>query len=156
MFQVVRHRFSITQGEAEVFYNGESVVKYGDTIGLDGQYHRVGGWGSVHSDEHFIEAAKRQYPEKCGIKTFANWQGSLSEYLQIGDVVDEEMADYFLNVLPPACWRADLIQIGEPYSHVNGRATYATLRKQNGEWVYAGHCHRGEYHPPVEREAIGQ
>jgi hypothetical protein len=78
------------------------------------------------------------------LKTYANWKGDMDEYLQVGDEVDEEMADHFLNVLPPACWRSDIIQIGEPYSHVGGRATYATLRKDSGRWYYAGHCFRGE------------
>ncbi len=78
------------------------------------------------------------------IKTYANWKGDLEDYLQIGDVVDEEMADHFLNVLPPACWTAKIIQIGEPNSHVGGKATYATLEKTSQGWVYRGNCHRGE------------
>lgn len=41
------------------------------------------------------------------IKTYANWKGDLEEYLQIGDVVDEEMADYFLNVLPRPAGRQE-------------------------------------------------
>ena len=48
-------------------------------------------------------------------KTRAGWRESnldLSHYLQIGDVVDEETADYFLGVLPPACYTCNLIQIG--------------------------------------------
>lgn len=82
------------------------------------------------------------------LKTYENWKkGSLSEYLQIGDEVDEEMMEHFLNVLPPATWRSTLIQIGEPYSHVMGKATYSTLRRESGRWYYAGHCYRGESTP---------
>lgn len=84
------------------------------------------------------------------MKTMAGWHEAkvdLDRYLEIGDAVDEEMADYFIGVLPPATWRADLIQIGEPYSHVAGRATFSTLYKPLGAqaWLYAGHCHRGEW-----------
>ncbi|MBP2657188.1 MAG: hypothetical protein H6Q69_220 [Firmicutes bacterium] len=67
------------------------------------------------------------------IKTYANWEGDLGAYLQIGDEVDQEMVDYFINVLPPACMNGECVQIGEPYSHrydENGKweATYPTLK----------------------------
>jgi hypothetical protein len=80
-------------------------------------------------------------------KTRAGWRESnldLSHYLQIGDVVDEEMADYFLCVLPPACYTSKLIQIGEPYSHAGGAETYSTIERTADGWVYRGHCHHGE------------
>jgi len=78
-------------------------------------------------------------------KTRAGWRESrldLDRYLQVGDLVDEEMYDYFLNVLPPACYGDRLVQIGEPHDHVNGRATFATLKKTADGWVYCGHCYR--------------
>ena len=78
------------------------------------------------------------------MKTYENWNCSLNEYLQIGDIVDEEMADYFIEVLPPATFTNSIIQIGEAYSHVNGRATYSTLKNTNEGWTYCGNCHRGE------------
>lgn len=88
------------------------------------------------------------------MKTMSGWHEAkvdLDRYLEIGDAVDEEMADYFIGVLPPATYRADLIQIGEPYSHVAGRATFSTLYKPLGAqaWLYAGHCHRGEWAEPA-------
>jgi hypothetical protein len=87
------------------------------------------------------------------MKTMKGWNESrqdLDTYLQIGDEVDEEMMWYFLEVLPPACYRANLIQIGEPYSHVGGRATFSTVYKPLGakNWMYAGHCWRGEWEQP--------
>lgn len=58
-FEVKRHRFSVTQGEAEVLVNGKTIVQYGDTIKLqNGQYR------SIYDDEFFIEAAMRQYSDK--------------------------------------------------------------------------------------------
>lgn len=79
------------------------------------------------------------------IKTYANWKGSLNDYLQIGDQVDEEMYYYFLDVLPPACNRTNLVQMGEPYSiSKKGKSTFLTLEKVDGKWIYKGQCHLGD------------
>lgn len=89
------------------------------------------------------------------MKTLKGWKESLEEsirdYLEIGDEVDQELVDYFVNVLPPATLRGDLVQMGEPYSHEpdeNGkyRATYLTFARErySGNWKYAGICFRGE------------
>lgn len=86
------------------------------------------------------------------MKTKAQWDESrqdLGRFLQVGDVVDEEIADYFLCVLPPVCMVGGIIQIGEPNSHVNGRATYATIKRTPEGWVYCGNCHRGQTAEPV-------
>ena len=86
------------------------------------------------------------------MKTMEGWHESkvdLGKYLQIGDVVEEEMADYFLCVLPPACMTGGILQIGEPNSHVNGRATYATIKRTSEGWIYCGNCHRGQTTEPV-------
>jgi hypothetical protein len=82
------------------------------------------------------------------VKTYEEWDGSLNEYLQVGDIVDEEMADHFINVLPPATMNSQCIQMGEPYSHVNGKATFSTLKGSKDGWVYVGNCHRGETEEP--------
>lgn len=82
------------------------------------------------------------------IKTYEGWEGDLSEYLQPGDIVDEEMSDYFITVLPPACMSGGCIQIGEPHDHIDGRATYATLKYTDAGWMYAGHCFRGQVTEP--------
>jgi hypothetical protein len=78
------------------------------------------------------------------MKTYKNWKGNLENYLQPGDVVDEEMVNYFIDVLPPAYMNSNLVQMGEPYSHVNGKATYSTVYRKDGNWIYAGHCHVGK------------
>ena len=90
------------------------------------------------------------------IKTLDGWHASnldLSHYLSIGDVVDDGLRDYFLCVLPPACRTSKIIQIGEPYSHVNDRETFSTIERTadeaNGsEWIYRGHCYQGEVIEP--------
>lgn len=78
------------------------------------------------------------------LKKFDDWKkGSFYEFLQIGDKVDEGFYHYFVNTLPPVTYSATLVQMGEPYSHIDGRATYATLSKEDGFWVYKGHCFKG-------------
>ena len=74
---------------------------------------------------------------------------------KIGDYVTQEVVDWFMDCLPPACMRSDCSQLGEPYSHRqdpdNGqwKATYTTFKKiagewPNGIWEYCGNCFRGE------------
>lgn len=82
------------------------------------------------------------------MKKYADWKKeSIYEFLQAGDVVDEEFVQYFINVMPPACMTSGVIQIGEPYSHINGKATYPTLKNSPEGWRFAGNCHRGETVP---------
>lgn len=88
------------------------------------------------------------------MKTFADWKGDLHDYLQIGDHVDDEMFQHFLNVLPPAYWSDQVLQIGEPYSHVDGNSTYPTLRKEKNYWVYTGHCFKGQSEQPLEVQGV--
>jgi hypothetical protein len=78
------------------------------------------------------------------VKTYAEWEGDLNQYLEIGDEVDEEMVDYFINVLPPATMTGTLVQAGEPQNHMGGRATFITFKKEGSCWFYVGHCFRGE------------
>lgn len=63
-FEVIRHRMSVTQGEAEVLVNGKSIVRYGDQIILSGPFYRIGDWGSKYDDNVFIKAAIKQYTDK--------------------------------------------------------------------------------------------
>lgn len=81
------------------------------------------------------------------MKTYKGWPDgkSLYEYLQVGDQVDEEMYNHFVNVVPPRTFSSDYVQMGEPYSISNeGKSIYATLEKVSGKWIYRGHCHVGE------------
>jgi hypothetical protein len=89
------------------------------------------------------------------MKTFQQWAAGnrhLDTFLKIGDEVDEEMADYFLNTLLPRTMKPDLIQLGEPYDHHRNAnrqtcGTYATLKRVDGKWIYAGLCFAGESEP---------
>lgn len=90
------------------------------------------------------EAKQRfvKFYNKFEIKTYKQWTESkkdLNEFLQVGDAVDEEILDYFIGVLPPACQSPRCVQIGEPYSQDAGGLLFETLEKQDGQWIYTGH-----------------
>lgn len=53
--EVKRRRFSVTQGQADVYVNGEMVISFGDTIEIinDGQPYyseKIGNWASIVPD----------------------------------------------------------------------------------------------------------
>ena len=55
---------------------------------------------------------------KKGIKTLKGWHESgcndIYDFLVVGDEVDEELYSYFLNILPPATWTSNILQVGSP------------------------------------------
>lgn len=80
------------------------------------------------------------------VKTYEGWGAfqSFTDYVQPGDVVDKEMYQHFLNVLPPLTLSDTMLQVSEPYDHIEGKGIYPTFKKENGYWVYCGNCFRGE------------
>jgi hypothetical protein len=85
------------------------------------------------------------------MKTLKGWHESqlqLTPYLQPGDAVEAEFADWALNLLPPAYWSSQVVQIGEPNDHIAGRPTFATFYREGGAWFFAGYCHRGKISEP--------
>ena len=83
------------------------------------------------------------------MKTFKDWkkEETIAEYLQIGDIVDNEMYEYFLNILPPITSRNDMLQVGgmiDVEKDENGvdKPTYITFTKdtESNGWVYRGEC----------------
>ena len=86
------------------------------------------------------------------MKTFRNWTAtamSLTSFLKPGDEVDQEVADYFINAVPPKTMTTDLIQLGEPHDHFRDqnrkyRPVFATLKRQGEKWFYAGICFSGQ------------
>lgn len=81
-------------------------------------------------------------------KTYEQWGRSgqsLDKYLQVGDIVDQEMVNYFINCVLPSMFTDDLIQLGEPYDHINGKPVFPTLKKTLEGWMYMGNCYKGEY-----------
>jgi len=98
-------------------------------------------------DSEFCKTCKSD----CGeIKTHANWNCDLAEYLQVGNIVDVELVEYAFNCMPPITMNGEMVQMGEPYSHREDetgkwRATWSTFVKTEFGWVYAGHCFKGSH-----------
>jgi len=94
-------------------------------------------------------------------KDYGTWKGDLSVYLHIGDSVCPELVAHFSQLLPPACWEADLIQMGEPNDHngSQGRARFETIQKHMNDWVYVGrrgHRERASIDDCVRRHECGR
>ncbi len=85
------------------------------------------------------------------MKTLTGWNQSgqeLTPFLQPGDEVEEAFSDWALNLLPPAFWSSNVVQIGEPHSHIEGRPTFATFYREGRRWFFGGYCHRGKIAEP--------
>ena len=89
------------------------------------------------------------------MKTYRQWEKSgrnLNAFLEVGDEVDPAMTDYFIETLPSETMTPQLIQTGEPYDHFrdkdgNSNAIFATLKRKDNQWFYAGLCFSGESEP---------
>jgi len=83
------------------------------------------------------------------LKTYKGWKESnftrIYDYLNIGDEVDEEMIDYFRDIMPPIIMNFCMLQVGELADHIGGKATYMTFVKEKGRWIYKGDCVRGGF-----------
>lgn len=89
-------------------------------------------------------------------KRFKDWPENLNigQYLQVGDVVDKEMYEHFLNILPPHYYFGGMLQVGGVCDHVedNGflKPTYLTFvgDRNSDNWIFKGEC--------FSREAINK
>lgn len=98
------------------------------------------------------------------IKSIKGWQQFADEhkgenmdwdsYCKPGDLVSEDVYDYFLNILLPRTMSGGMLQVGEPHSHMMNpktgeyQATYATFEtigKDDGAmfYRYCGNCFAG-------------
>ena len=97
------------------------------------------------------EACDRAVESVSTVRTLKQWTSTsldLNHFLSIGDAVDDDIYDNMLGAVPPETHRSTLMQVGEPYSHVDGAETYTTFVKRGANWIYAGHCHSGQDHEP--------
>lgn len=88
------------------------------------------------------------------IKTLKEWEESgknWDDFCKPGELVDEDVYWYFLNILPPRNMGAGYLQVGGPYdSRLNPKtgkymATYSTFVKVGDKvWKYCGNCFPGE------------
>lgn len=84
-------------------------------------------------------------------KTVYNPDWLYFDALEIGDYVEEEVVNDFMDMLPPACMRSDCSQLGEPYTERQDerdgkcKPTYDTFKRvAKDTWEYCGDCFRGE------------
>jgi len=74
---------------------------------------------------------------------------SFTNDVKPGDYVEEKIVDNFLNIVPPATHRGNLVQCGEPYSSAwdeeeqRYMATYITFSFDGSHWRYCGICFLG-------------
>ena len=93
------------------------------------------------------EVAEYELDPLDGIYTRDTFRYDLA---RVGDLVNQDVVDDAMNILPPACMTGRCAQMGEPCSTVadgNGkwRYTYHTFtRVGNGIWKYCGKCFRGK------------
>ena len=101
-----------------------------------------------------VQQERDKFIHKTEAKSMEDWEnsglGSFDEYFFPGDTVADDVYDNFLNILPPASMRQNLLQVGEPAAHEKDpetgkyRATYLTFVRTDGLWWYAGECFLGE------------
>lgn len=81
-------------------------------------------------------------------KSYKGWLNSsaktIEEYLNKGDEVDNEMIEYFTDILPPITQNSLMLQVGEPSNHIDGKALYMTFTNENSKWIYKGDCFKGK------------
>lgn len=75
--------------------------------------------------------------------TMKNWQNDGTFKAVIGQQVDEEVYQQFLNCMPPEYWANNIMQVGEPYGTtvIDGKRcmTYTTFTGSIGHRTYSGH-----------------
>ncbi len=94
----------------------------------------------------YNEASK--YRGNGKLKTLEEWTASgmptFDWYAKVGDLVDDQIYENFLGILPPAKHDFSYLQVGEPTNHVNGKPTFMTFVKVDAiHWRYLGHCFYG-------------
>lgn len=101
-----------------------------------------------------------EYPKEYkGQKVYGtdDWSKGFQEQFKPGDLFNVEIANWFLNCVPPKCYSQTYVQCGEPYSHRQNKdgqfqAVYVTLEAVKGTfsdsdsvWKYCGVCFKGEH-----------
>lgn len=131
-----RGRVGVTTGWKPVFLLMLSTRSTGSAILLSDK-DKIIKVVSEGEDGSIMEASKTS-PR---VKTKSEWNKShldLTKFLSPGDMVDDDIIDYAVEVLPPHKWTADVIQIGEPYGFEGGKKTWITFEKKDNQWHYAG------------------
>ena len=108
-------------------------------------------------DTEFCSTCKST--EQKEIKTLEGWReskiNSITDYLNQGDQIDEELYNYFLDIMPPISLNSGNgivfagFQVSEPYGDrrdINDkwRTTYSTFGCNGGHYYYLGLNFKGK------------
>ena len=137
----------------------EKVVGY--RVGLGGTIYKTAAeaFESAGDKQVFkvldVDGLNWQYqPIYYAPKTLKEWEASgksFPDFCEYGHTVDEDIVEYFRDVLPPVTLRKNIVQCGEPYGHRKNpetgkfEPTYITFVKAGKEWVYMGQCTQRKY-----------
>ena len=79
------------------------------------------------------------------MKSMKDWQESSAEnfesFFKPGDIVAQDVVDYFANIFPPIIYGSHMMQAGGAIDNINGRDTFTTFIKENKNWKYVGNCY---------------
>lgn len=107
-----------------------------------------------------VREERKKITDRYPVKTLRGWRESglprFEEFCSPGDEVDQELVDYFVNILPPIRVGPACTQAGEPVTHEKFKggflATYTTFHLTgDGRWKYDGCCFPGETVNRVEK-----
>lgn len=94
------------------------------------------------------------FKEKFFMKTLKDWPEGLTitQYLKVGDKVDNAMYEHFLNIMPPQYHYGGVLQVGGACDAVKNEDgvlnnTYLTFvqRSESDCWVFKGECFLREW-----------
>lgn len=140
--------------------NNFEIVSYQEVYSedYDGNYNETPGKIYYLNGEKISDIKKglkivAEFNNIDDVKTMNNWRTSdleFKDFAKVGDIVDEDIVNWFAECVPPITYNSDLIQCGEAYGHRDnprtGRfeGTYITFAKADDKWIYKGHCFCGE------------
>ena len=131
-----------------------------------GEGARVGYVDVAPSDfRQMKDVYELSHGQRIETKTLEGWHQfaeetgnhSMEAYFKQGDVVGKDVIDHFTNIMPPVTHYSDLLQVGERYDDRMGddgryHARFTTFSKEGAQWLYRGHCFRGERTEPLNPE----
>lgn len=101
-----------------------------------------------------LEKARKYFNNYIDIKTLKGWNESeynyFEDFCKPGDMVSQDIIDYFINSYPPITDYEDFVQAGEPYDTMMDpednkfKSRYTTFEKEDGIWIYKGNCFKNK------------
>lgn len=133
--------YELTVGNPYVFHDREMAERY--MRGYKAKY----GW--FDHETYIIDATyEGKRPKPC--REYKGKRVYNSDYwtfdgAEVGDLVEDKIVDDMANCVPPTTYTTSLIQCGEPFSHIEGKPTYATFKRIDDDtWMWCGNCFKGK------------